>query len=51
MVVTMLLSHGGDDTVGVTWPQHDVDVESWWRQCYRVMLAMTLLGRLSRDTM
>jgi hypothetical protein len=40
MLVTMLPSHAGDGTAGVTWLQRDVDVESCWRQCCRVMLAV-----------
>jgi hypothetical protein len=40
--VTMLSSHASDGAVEATWPQHDVDVESCWQQCYRVMLAMVL---------
>jgi hypothetical protein len=40
--VTMLPSHVGDDVAEATWPWHDVDVESYWRQCYRVMLATML---------
>jgi hypothetical protein len=28
MLVTMLSTHAGDDAVEVTWPRHDVDVES-----------------------
>jgi hypothetical protein len=49
--VTVMSSHAGDDAVGVTWLWHDVDDESCWRRCYRVMLAMALPGRLSRDVM
>jgi hypothetical protein len=30
MLVTMLSSHAGDDTVEVTLPWHDVDDESCW---------------------
>jgi hypothetical protein len=43
MLVMVLLSQDNDDTAGVTWPRRDVDAESCWRQCCRVMLAMTLL--------
>jgi hypothetical protein len=42
MLVTVLLSHAGDGVAEVTWPQRDVDVESCWRRCYRVMLLMVL---------
>jgi hypothetical protein len=42
MLATMLLSHAGDDAVDTTWPRHDVDAESCWPQCCRVMLAMAL---------
>jgi hypothetical protein len=42
--VTMLPNHVGDDAAGATRSQHDVDVESCWRQCYRVMLEMALTG-------
>jgi hypothetical protein len=51
MLVIMLLSHAGDDAVGATWPRHDVDAESCWRQCCQVMLAMTMLGQLGRRMM
>jgi hypothetical protein len=40
--VTVLPSHAGDDAVKATWPWRDVDVESCWRWCYQVMLAMVL---------
>jgi hypothetical protein len=30
MPVTVLSSHAGDGATKVTWPQHDVDVESCW---------------------
>jgi hypothetical protein len=42
MLATILLSHAGDGAAGVTWPQCDIDAESCWQQCYRVMLAMAL---------
>jgi hypothetical protein len=42
MLTAMLLSHVGDEAAEVTWPRCDIDVESCWRQCYRVMLAMVL---------
>jgi hypothetical protein len=32
MLAIMLPSHAGDDAVGATWPQRDVDAESCWRQ-------------------
>jgi hypothetical protein len=51
MLVTMLVSHAGDDADGATWPQHDEDVESCWQRCYRVMLATAWSGRLGRDAM
>jgi hypothetical protein len=51
ILVTMLSSHAGDDVARATWPRHDVDAESCWRQCYRVMLAMTLLRQLGRGVM
>jgi hypothetical protein len=47
----VLLSHAGDAATEVTWPQHDVDGESCWRQCCRVMLATALPRRLGRDVM
>jgi hypothetical protein len=28
MLVTVLLSHAGDDTAEATWPRRDVDAES-----------------------
>jgi hypothetical protein len=51
MLVTMLVSHAGDDADGATWPQHDEDVESCWQRCYRVMLATVLPGRHDRGAM
>jgi hypothetical protein len=47
----MLPSHAGDGVARVTWLQCDVDAESCWQQCFRVMLAMALLGRLGRGAM
>jgi hypothetical protein len=37
-------SHAGDGAAELTWPQSDVDIESYWRQHCRVMLVMALLG-------
>jgi hypothetical protein len=37
-----MLSHAGGDTTEVTWPLRDIDAESCWRQCYRVMMATAL---------
>jgi hypothetical protein len=42
MLTTVLLGHAGDGTIGVTWSWHDVDAESCWRRCYRVMLVTAL---------
>jgi hypothetical protein len=42
MLATMLLNHGRDDAAKSTWPRCDVDVESCWQQCCRVMLTMAL---------
>jgi hypothetical protein len=42
MLSTMLSSHAGDGATGATWPQCNIDVESCWRKCYRVMLVMPL---------
>jgi hypothetical protein len=47
ILVTMLLSHTGDDAVGVTWLWHDVDAESCWRHYYQVTLATTLPSDLA----
>jgi hypothetical protein len=49
MLATTLSSHASNGVVEVTCPQHDVNVESCWRQCYRVMLAMALPMWLGRD--
>jgi hypothetical protein len=38
----MLPSHARDNAVEVTWPWRDVDAESCWQQCCRVMLSMAL---------
>jgi hypothetical protein len=57
----VLLSHAGDGAVGVTWPRHDVDVDSCWRwRCWgdlaaalhrcRVMLAMVLSSHAGDGT-
>jgi hypothetical protein len=43
-----MLSHAGDDAAEATWPQRDVDAESYRRQCCRVLLATTLLRPLGR---
>jgi hypothetical protein len=42
MLATVLLSHAGDGAVEATRLWRDVDTESRWRQCCRVMLAMVL---------
>jgi hypothetical protein len=47
MLTTMLSSHAGDGIARVTWPRHEVDVESCWRQCYRDMLATMLPSHAS----
>jgi hypothetical protein len=51
MLATVLPSHTSDGTTEATWPRHDVDVESCWRQWYRVMLPTVPLRRLGHDTM
>jgi hypothetical protein len=51
MLATMLLSHASDGPAKVTWPWSDVDAESCWRQCYRVMLVMMLPRRHGHDAM
>jgi hypothetical protein len=40
----VLSSHAGHSAAKATWSWSDVDVESCWRWCRRVMLAMALLG-------
>jgi hypothetical protein len=40
MLATVLLSHVGDGATEAIWPWHDVDAESCWRQCYRVMATL-----------
>jgi hypothetical protein len=42
MLATMLPSHAGEDAAKVTWLRCEVDAESCWRQCYRVVLVMVL---------
>jgi hypothetical protein len=37
--VIILPSHDGNGTTEVTWPRCNVDAESCWQQCCRVMLA------------
>jgi hypothetical protein len=46
-----LPSHVGNGAAEVTWPRRDVDVESYWRWRYRVMLAMTLPRRLGHSAL
>jgi hypothetical protein len=41
-LATMLSSHAGDGAAEMTWSWRNVDAESFWRQCYRVMLTMVL---------
>jgi hypothetical protein len=47
----MLPSHVGDGAAEMAWLQHNVDVESCWRQCCRVMLTTVLSRRLGRSAM
>jgi hypothetical protein len=47
MQATLLSSHAGDGAARATSPRRDVDAESCWRQCYRVMLATVLPGDLA----
>jgi hypothetical protein len=42
MLVTMLPNHASDSVAEATWLLHNVDAESCWRQCCRVMLSMML---------
>jgi uncharacterized protein (DUF2062 family) len=51
MLGTMLLSHAGDGAAETTWPWHDVDTQSCWRQCCQVMLVMALPRRLGHGVM
>jgi hypothetical protein len=51
MLVTMLPSHAGNGAVGVIWPWLDVDAESCWWQCCRVMLVIVLPGQLGHSVM
>jgi hypothetical protein len=48
--VIMLPSHASHNVAKVTWPRRDVDAESCWRHCCRVMLVTALPGRLGGDT-
>jgi hypothetical protein len=50
-MATVLSSHASDDATGVTWPQCDVDVESCWWRCCRVMLTTAIPGRFCHDAM
>jgi hypothetical protein len=49
MLTMVLSSHTSNDATKVTWPRHDVDAESCWRQCCRVMPVTVLLGRFGHD--
>jgi hypothetical protein len=51
MLAMVLPGHAGDGAAGVTWLRCDVAAESCWRWCYRVMLAMTLLGQIGHYAM
>jgi hypothetical protein len=41
-MATMLPSHAGDCATEVTWPRCNVNAESCWRPCCRVILVMAL---------
>jgi hypothetical protein len=49
MPAITLSSHAGDGAARTTWPLHDVDAESYWQQCYRVMLAMAVQLKVVLD--
>jgi hypothetical protein len=49
MLPTMLPSHVGNDVAGVTWSWRDLDIESCWRQCCRVMLTTVLSSHAGDD--
>jgi hypothetical protein len=40
MLTMVLPSHAGDGVAEAAWPWSDVDAESCWRQCCRVMLVI-----------
>jgi hypothetical protein len=42
MLAMVLSSHPGDYVARTTCPRGDVDVESCWQRCHRVMLVMVL---------
>jgi hypothetical protein len=44
----VLPSHASDGADGATWPWSDVDIESCWRQCCRVLLVISLFSRAGR---
>jgi hypothetical protein len=46
-----MLSDADDGAAGTTWSWRIEDVESCFQWCYRVILAMTLLGLLCRGAM
>jgi hypothetical protein len=46
MLMMVLTSHAGDDIAEASWLRGDVDTESCWQRCCRVMLVMTLSMRL-----
>jgi hypothetical protein len=51
MLETMLPSHAGDNATGTTCTWRDVNAESCLQQRYHVMLATTMLSRISRGAM
>jgi hypothetical protein len=51
MLAMVLLSYTSDSAIGVIYPRRDVDAESCWRWCCRVMLATALSRRLGRGVM
>jgi hypothetical protein len=51
MLEIMLSSHTGDDATEATWPWRDVDAESCWGRCCRVMLVIVLPGQLGHSVM
>jgi hypothetical protein len=48
--MTVLLGHTGNGAAKAAWPLCDVDTESCWRWCCRVMVVTALPRRLGHGT-
>jgi hypothetical protein len=51
MLTIMLPTNAGDGATEATWLWHDVEAESCWQQCCRILLVTTLPGQLGHGAM